>query len=66
MKLSHYLELKGLTDAAFAALAKCDRTTVMRWRRGKTRPTPSQIVSIENLTDGAVTPNDWFESIAAE
>ena len=66
MKLSAYLEAKSITDADFAAIVGCDRSTVSRWRNEKTLPAPDQIVAIQRATNGRVKVNDWFERFAAE
>src|ERR1017187_6937829 len=60
MKLDVYLKSHDLTDARFAALVGCDRTTVMRWRRGKSQPDWGALRAIIEATSGAVTPNDFI------
>lgn len=60
MKLSEYLESRGLTDAAFAALVGRDRTSVTRWRNGTTRPDLDALLAVYVATGGLVTPNDFL------
>lgn len=62
MKLAEYLEREGLTDAAFAALVRIDRSVVSRWRRGETRPDWCSLDRISAATRGEVTPNDFVMS----
>ena len=63
MTLSDYLTREGLKDAAFAALCECDRTTIMRIRTGKTKPTPALMERIAIETGGLVQPNDYFDGL---
>jgi transcriptional regulator with XRE-family HTH domain len=61
MKLSEYLAAHDLTDPAFAALVGCDRTTVLRWRSAKVMPEREQMRRIAEVTEGAVTANDFYD-----
>lgn len=60
MTLSDYLKHRRLTDAAFAKLVKRDRTTVLRWRKGETRPDWENLETIVKVTKGQVSPNDFL------
>lgn len=60
MTLNEYLKLHGLSDGDFADLVKRERTTVMRWRKGATRPDWEALEAIHEASGGAVTPNDFF------
>ncbi len=60
MHLAQYMAETKLTDAAFAALIGRDRTSVMRWRKGETRPDWEALYKIVRETNGAVTPTDFL------
>jgi transcriptional regulator with XRE-family HTH domain len=66
MKLSDYLSDHQLTDAEFAGQIGRDRTAVTRWRRGTTRPDWDALARILDVTDGAVTANDFAPADAAD
>lgn len=59
-KFDEYLLVNALTDSAFAELVKRDRTTVLRWRKGNTRPDGEGLEAISEATGGQVRPNDFF------
>lgn len=59
MKLSDYMALQGIDDAAFAALVGMERSNVSRLRRGLIRPTWKNAVIIADATKGAVTLADF-------
>lgn len=61
MKLATYLETQNLSDVEFASLIGRDRTTVMRLRRGDTKPDWKTLEEISRASNGAVTPNDFLE-----
>lgn len=63
MKLSDYMELQKIDDAALAALIGCDRSTVTRLRNGKTIPTWRNATLIKEATKGAVTFEDFAPSL---
>lgn len=63
MRLADYLHQRDLKDADFAALVGCDRTTVLRIRRGDQRPSPALMEEIARVTGGQVQPNDYFEGL---
>lgn len=60
MRLSDYLDLSATTDVAFAACIGRSRTAVSRLRRGETRPDWETARRIAEVTNGAVTPNDFL------
>lgn len=60
MTLNDYLKLHGISDGEFAARVKRERTTVMRWRKGDTRPDWEALEAIHEASGGAVRPNDFF------
>lgn len=63
MKLSDYMQTVKLKDDEIAQLVGRERSTVTRWRLGKTRPDWDAIEALERVTKGAVTARD-FMSIA--
>ena len=60
MKLDTYLTERNLTDAAFGRLIGVANTTVMRLRRGETRPSSTTIAAIKEATGGYVTAADFY------
>jgi transcriptional regulator with XRE-family HTH domain len=63
MKLAAYLNEHQLTDADFAELVGCDRTTILRLRTGKHKPSPPLMEEIAKKTGGLVQPNDYFDAL---
>jgi|ERR1017187_1075436 hypothetical protein len=55
-----YLILHKLTAGQFADLVKRDRTTVLRWRKGETRPDWEGLEAVYATTGGVVCPNDFL------
>lgn len=66
MTLQEFLTLKNLSDPDFGVLIGRDRTTVMRLRRGDTKPDWKTMEAIVSATQGEVTPNDFLESLAVD
>jgi len=64
MKLDTYLTERSLTDAAFGRLIGVANTTVMRLRRGETRPSSTTIAAIKEATGGFVTAADFYSDDA--
>lgn len=63
MKLADYMMRAGLTDEAFAARCEVDRTTILRIRTEKQRPSDALKERIALETGGAVQPNDYFDGL---
>jgi transcriptional regulator with XRE-family HTH domain len=61
MQLSDYLRQSELTDEAFGELIGRDRSSVYRLKNGQTKPTADVLQAIVHATEGAVTPNDFFD-----
>jgi DNA-binding transcriptional regulator YdaS (Cro superfamily) len=59
------MQQRGLGDRAFAELVGVDRSTVANWRIGRRRPDNRSLDAILRVTEGAVTPNDFFAVQAA-
>lgn len=60
MTLDEWMRLRGLGDAAVAVYAQVHRATVSKLRRGKKLPSARLMARFANLTNGKVSPNDWF------
>lgn len=60
MKLSRYLKLNALSDAAFAELVGATAFAVGKWRRGERTPRGAFMRKIIIATSGSVTPNDFL------
>jgi len=62
MKLLDYLKLTNISDEAFAAKfnGEISVSGVRKWKYGERTPRLPELVRIEELTDGAVTPNDFL------
>jgi hypothetical protein len=58
--LTEYLRKHNLTDAAFGALIRKDRTTVGRIRRREVAVDHETAATIYRETGGEVTPNDLY------
>lgn len=61
MRLSAYLALRQLNDPAFAKLIGADRQDVHRYRTGQAIPRRAVMQDIFRVTEGAVTPNDFYD-----
>ncbi len=60
MNLKDYLDQTGTTQDAFAKSVGVHKLTVSRWVRGERFPSSASQRTIAAVTDGAVTPVDWF------
>lgn len=60
MELVAYLKERGATDADFANAIGVDRSSVTRMRNGGQVPSADVMRRIADVTDGLVTPNDFF------
>lgn len=61
MTLKEYIKEKKLTGLAFANLVGAEASLVSKWKRGVVNPTQHYYKKIYEVTDGQVTPNDFFE-----
>lgn len=61
MRLSDYLEKNRLTQTAFAELIGADQGQIARYVSGERLPRRDLMQKIIDATDGAVTPNDFFQ-----
>lgn len=64
MKLGTYLKDAGLDEDAFASKSggRFSAEAVRKWRFGVRIPRPQHMALIADLTDGAVTANDFHPS----
>lgn len=62
MKVADYMAENGLKDDDLAALVGRNRATINRIRRGVGRPSFGLIKKLIEVTDGAVTANDFFHN----
>lgn len=60
MKLTEYLKLIGKRPGTFAKEHNLSRSTIWRAVKGKGFPDPATIKSIQEVTSGAVKPDDWY------
>lgn len=65
MKINDWMSLKGLSDEQVGALVSVDRVTISRIRRGRNRPSWELAARFKEISEGAVTADD-FLGVAAE
>lgn len=65
MDLQTHIESKGETPEIFAAKIPVRPFTVRRWMLGDRVPTKALMPRVVEVTDGQVTPNDFFERAKA-
>lgn len=63
MKLSDWMNDRGVSDEELGRLVGKDRTTILRIRRGSHKPSPELMADIAKHTEGAVLPNDYFDDL---
>lgn len=66
MKLNDYLTSKDLTPEAFAQQIEIDPVSVRRYLNGKRRPKWDVASRIAEVTNGAVTANDFVPEVVAK
>ena len=62
MTIQEFMTLNGISDPAFAAMIGRDRTTVLRLRRGDTKPDWQTLAAIRDATGGKVMPDDFLDA----
>jgi ribosome-binding protein aMBF1 (putative translation factor) len=62
MTLTEFMKLANISDVELATQVKRDRTNVLRWRTGKTKPDFEALVAIEKISDGKVTARDFSQA----
>lgn len=67
MRLLDYLKTHDLDDAAFAEMLGYGATAraVRKWKYDETSPRIRALVRIQELTNGAVTPNDFLPPMSS-
>jgi transcriptional regulator with XRE-family HTH domain len=60
MTLREYLKVHQLSQAAFASAVGCPQQLVNYWLRGRNKPGHRNMVRISEVTNGAVTWNDFM------
>lgn len=61
MKLSDFIEQNGLTHEQMAELVgDCSVSGLRKWLRGERVPRPDQMRRISEITNGLVSPNDFY------
>jgi transcriptional regulator with XRE-family HTH domain len=60
MTLDQYIRDKGLTNAEFGELVGANHSTISRLRKSSQVPSPDLMVAIFELTEGAVSANDFY------
>ncbi len=66
MKLATYLEMNGLTQAAFAEAIGVSVFAVGKYVRAERVPRPQILARIRAQTGGEVTANDFVSDLAAD
>lgn len=61
MKLKDYLKTNGRTYEQFAQAIRVSPVSVYRYASGRQLPDRDVLPRIYAATDGAVTPNDFFD-----
>jgi transcriptional regulator with XRE-family HTH domain len=61
MKLKQWRTERGLSASDLASKLHFSERAVIKWERGERRPRPDALAAISSLTEGAVTPNDFFD-----
>ena len=62
MKLKSYRTEKNITLADLAAKVGVSEVAMSRYERGERIPRRDVMSKIEQVTDGAVQPNDFFDT----
>lgn len=63
MNLADFMRTANISDVELATRVNRDRTNVLRWRTGKTKPDFDALVAIEKISDGKVTARDFAEAV---
>lgn len=61
MKLNAWLAASPLKDHEFAGKIGVSRVTLFRLKKGLRPPKRDVMTKINEVTEGAVTPNDFFD-----
>lgn len=66
MQLAQYLKLHQITRERFAELVGASEYGVRKWVRRERTPRPKAMRKIQEVTEGEVTPADFFVIQAPE
>jgi len=66
MQLHAYLKLKGMSEKQFAEAVGGSEAGVKKWVRRERIPRPDAMRKITEVTDGAVTPGDFFTNSSGQ
>lgn len=66
MRLNDYINTHDLTRALLAEKLGVSHETVRRYLTGESVPRPRTMQKITDLTEGQVTPNDFYTSQSGE
>lgn len=64
MQLSQYMKRHGKSSQQIAEAIGVDNSSVSRYLAGKRLPTPQVMRKIKQVTNGAVTADDFYEQTA--
>jgi hypothetical protein len=62
MTLRQYLEWKKMTTGDFAKLINVSQQSVVGYGLGRNIPRREIVLDIEKVTEGAVSPADWYRN----
>ncbi len=60
MNLKLYRNTNNISQQKFADMLCVHRVTLCNWENGKKFPNPDNFVKITKVTEGHVTPNDFY------
>lgn len=66
MKLAEYMDANELTQPELAKRLSVSQSAISQWLSGARFPKPEMLSRIRDLTDGAVTPNDFLPASDTE
>lgn len=64
MTLHEFMKLASLSDTDMASKLGCSEGAVKKWRYGERVPRVDQLRRIHEITNGAVTANDFIGAAA--
>lgn len=59
MTLAEFMKAEGMSDVELAAKVNRDRSNILRWRNGVTKPDFDALVALEKISGGRVTATDF-------
>ncbi len=62
MKLETYITLQNQTAKEFGDLIGVSRVSIERYKSGTRIPSRRVLIEIERVTNGAVQPNDFYDT----